>query len=87
MVYWVEIIDNKIQVKGTAVAVSGGQIEVSVDIYNQLTRLPADFEMDVEGSIISVTPALEPEPVPQPPTPEERLVAVEEALLLLLMEV
>ncbi len=60
---------------------------VTEDIYNQITRLPADFVKDDTGRIVEVTPAPEPEPVPEPPTPEERLAAVEEALLLLLMEV
>jgi hypothetical protein len=85
--FWVEIADDKIVAKGCGPGKTEEQIEVSETIYNQLTRLPADFEVDGEGNIVSVTPAPEPEPIPHPPTPEERLAAVEEALLLLLMEV
>jgi len=61
-----------------------GYTEISQEIYDQLTRLPADFETDDEGNIISVTPAPEPEPQPQPPSLEDRLKAVEDALLSLL---
>ena len=46
-----------------------------------------DFVLDEGGNLIDITPIDPPEPEPQPPTPEERLAAVEEALLLLLMEV
>ena len=79
--YWIEIKGNKITGKGQSPKICDGQIEISEVIYNQLTRLPADFETDGEGDIISVTPAPEPEPVPQPPTPEERLAALEAAML------
>ena len=64
MVYFVEIHDSKITGKGYGPAKTDEQIEVTKEIYNQLTRLPADFETDTEGNIISVTPA--PEPVPEP---------------------
>ena len=79
--YWVEIKDNKIVGKGCGPGKTEEQVEVSEAIYNQLTRLPADYEADGEGNIISVTPAPEPEPVPQSPTPEERLAALEVAML------
>lgn len=85
--YWIEIKGNKITGKGQSPKICDGQIEISEVIYNQLTRLPADFETDGEGDIISVTPAPELEPVPQPPTADERISALEDALLLLLMEV
>jgi len=87
MKYWVEIQGDKITGKGNSPGICEGQTEVTEAIYSQLTRLPADYDMDEEGNIVSVTPAPEPEPIPHPPTPEERLAAVEEALLLLLMEV
>jgi len=86
MIYFVEIQNGKIVSKGYGSAKTKEQIEVAKEIYDQLTRLPADFTMDEEGNIISVTPAPEPEPQPQPQPPsiEERLKAVEDALLSLL---
>ncbi len=81
MIYFVEIQNGKIVSKGYAPAKTEEQIEVTKEIYDQLTRLPADFTMDEEGNIISVTPAPEPEPQPQPPSIEERLSALEMALL------
>jgi hypothetical protein len=84
MVYFVEIHDSKITSKGYGPAKTDEQIEVTKEIYDQLTRLPADFETDAEGNIISVTPAPEAEPQPQPPSLEDRLKAVEDALLSLL---
>lgn len=84
MIYFVEIQNGKITAKGYGPAKTDEQIEVTEEIYNQLTRLPADFETDKKGNIISVTPAPEPEPQPQPPSLEDRLKAVEDALLSLL---
>ena len=84
MIYFVEIHDSKITSKGYGPAKTDEQIEVTKEIYDQLTRLPADFETDTEGNIISVTPAPETEPQPQPPSLEDRLKAVEDALLSLL---
>lgn len=74
--YWVEIQNGKISGKGESPALVEGQIEVTKEIYDQLTRLPADFETDAEGNIISVTPAPEPEPQPQPP-PEPTLTELQ----------
>lgn len=85
--YWVEISENKITGKGQSPTITEEQIEISEIIYTQLTRLPADYVTDGEGNIISVTPAPEPEPEPQTPTAEERISALEDALILLLMEV
>ena len=82
--FWVEIKYGEITGKGESPALADGQIEVTKGIYNQLTYLPATFETDTEGNIISVTPAPETEPQPQPPSIEERLKAVEDALLSLL---
>jgi len=84
MIYFVEIQNGKVISKGYGPAKTDEQIEVTKEVYNQLTRLPADFETDTEGNIISVTPAPEPEPQPQPPSLENRLKAVEDALLSLL---
>lgn len=81
MKYWVEIKDGKITGKGKSPGITEGQIEIVEEIYNQLTNLPADYAVDGEGNIISVTPAPEPEPMPQPPTTEERLAALEAAML------
>ena len=84
--YFIQIENNKIISKGVSGSITNDQIEVTKEIYDQLTHLPADFETDSEGNIISVTPAPEPEPQPQPQLPniEERLKAVEDALLSLL---
>jgi len=82
--YFIQIENNKIISKGVSGSITNDQIEVTKEIYDQLTHLPADFETDSEGNIISVTPAPEPEPQPQPPSIEERLKAVEDALLSLL---
>jgi len=81
MIYFVEIQNGKITAKGCGPTKTDEQIEITEEIYNQITRLPADFETDEEGNIISVTPAPEPEPQPQPPTLEERISAIELALL------
>jgi hypothetical protein len=68
--YFIQIENNKIISKGVSGSITNNQIEVTKEIYDQLTRLPADFETDTEGNIISVTPAPEPEPEPQDtPTP------------------
>lgn len=87
--HYIEIQNNKIvsrgEVNGENIKLNEGQIEVSGDIFNQLIRLPADFETDGEGNIISVTPAPEPEPAPQPPTQEERLAVLEAAMLELIL--
>lgn len=79
--FFVEIQNGKITAKGEGPAKTDEQIEITKEIYDQITRLPADFETDEEGNIISVTPAPEPEPQPQPPTLEERVSAIELALL------
>ncbi len=86
MIYFVEVASGKIFTKGFGPAKTDKQIEVTKEIYDQLTRLPADFETDAKGNIISVTPAPEPESQPQPPTYEDRLRAIEDALLALLQE-
>jgi hypothetical protein len=78
-VYFVQIVENRITAKGEGPAKTDEQVEVTKEIYNQLTRLPADFEMDSEGNIVSVMPAPEPEPQPPEPTTEEiLLVALQE---------
>lgn len=86
MIYYVEIKNNKIVAKGYGPTKLDEQLEVTKEIYNQLTRLPADFTTDAEGNIISVTPAPEPElePQPQPPTIEDRIADIELALAALL---
>ncbi len=86
--YYVKIQDGKIINKGyktvEALSPDEGTDIVTEDIYNQLTRMPADFIKDADGNITSVAPAPEPEPVPQPPSTEDRLRAVEDALLAML---
>lgn len=91
--FYVKIQNGRIIAKGKTVYNASikdwgieneGYTEISQEIYDQLTHLPADFETDGEGNIISVTPAPEPEPQPQLPSLENRLKAVEDALLSLL---
>jgi hypothetical protein len=60
------------------------QKQISAEIAAQLIRLPADFTLDVEGNITTVTPAPEPDPEPALPTAEERLAATEAAILVLM---
>lgn len=83
--YWVEIQEYKITGKGESPALSEGQIEIPEELYNQLLHLPATFSVDNGGNIVSVIPAPTPEPEPQPPTQEERLEALELAMLELVL--
>lgn len=83
--YWVEIQEGNITGKGDSPALSEGQIEIPEELYNQLSHLPATFSADSEGNIVSVIPAPVPEPVPEPPTQEERIEALERALLELVL--
>lgn len=67
MLYFVETKEGVITGKGSGAAKNEEQIEVSADIYEQLTTLPANFEQDEQGNIISVTPIPKlPEPPPEP---------------------
>ncbi len=79
-IYYMQTSGNKIIAKGEGPAKTEEQIEITKEIYDQLKRLPADFETDTEGNIISVTPA--PEATPQPPEP-----TTEEILLVALQEI
>lgn len=83
--YWVEICDNQITGRGKSPALSEGQIEVSEVIYAQLLQLPATFTTNKEGNIVSVVPIPAPEPELQLPTQEERLEALESAMLELVL--
>ena len=86
MVYYVvlDTVGNKIMQKhaiSVEIKLSDEKcIFVTKEIYDQLTRLPADFETDAEGNIISVTPAPKPEPILQPP-PEPPLTEIQEQQL------
>jgi hypothetical protein len=71
MVYYVTIDDNQIVSSSrsdTEVSLAANERYISEDIYNKLVYLPATFETDEHGNIISVTPAPEPE-LEQQPTP------------------
>lgn len=61
------------------------------ELIAKITEHSPYIELVVEdGELVGIIPTEkppEPEPQPQPPTQEERIAAVEEALLLLLMEV
>ena len=79
MVYYVTIYDNQIvscSRSDTEVNLAANERYISEDIYNKLVYLPATFETDKHGNIISVTPAPEPEPEPELPEPtiEEYLI-------------
>ncbi len=79
MVYYVTIEDNQIvscSRSDTEVSLAANERYISEDIYNKLVYLPATFETDEHGNIISVTPAPKPEPEPEPPEPtiEEYLI-------------
>lgn len=80
MMYFIEIQSNKITCKGYGPGKTDEQIEITKEIYDQLTRLPADFETDEEGNIISVTPAPEPEPEPKPPSVQEKIEILENSI-------
>jgi len=86
--YYVKIQGGKIVSKGyktiEVLSPDEGTDIVSEEIYCQLTRLPADFVKNESGQIIEVFPAPEPEPAPEPPSTEDRLRAVEDALLSML---
>ena len=75
--YFIEINDNKITCKGIGEFKTDEQIDITEEIYNQLTRLPADFTLDTEGNIETITPALEPEPETLPVSIEERVSDLE----------
>ena len=53
--YWVEIKNDKITGKGQGKYKTDEQIEISEEIYNQLTTLPADCVIK-ENKILSVSP-------------------------------
>ena len=55
--YWIEINGDKITGKGQSEFKTDEQVEVSEEIYNQLTNLPASYIM-AKGRIASVTPEL-----------------------------
>jgi vacuolar-type H+-ATPase subunit I/STV1 len=78
MVFYVETQGNKITGKGIAVGVCKNQQEVTKQIFDALSNLPASFIADAEGNIISVVPDPIPEPEPPAPTIEERLIAAEQ---------
>jgi hypothetical protein len=69
MVYYVTIDDNQIVSSSrsdTEVSLAANERYISEDIYNELVYLPATFETDAHGNIISVTPAPAPEPQDTP---------------------
>ena len=59
--YYVNIEDNKI-ISAWSTNNKLDKTEVTEEIFNQITRLPANFETNEEGNIISVTNT--PEPLP-----------------------
>lgn len=82
MVYWVEIKDSQIINKGISQHITNNQIEVTEEIYNQIGNYRAEYEMDGDSKIITVTP------IPKPPTPpQEPEPTTEEILLEALLEI
>ena len=87
MFYYIDVQENKIISKNEILylaELTENQIEISEELYNQL-QLPATFEIDEEGNIISFdhTP-LPPDTTPQTPISEERIAALEEAMLIIM---
>lgn len=84
--FYFEINGGKITGKGSknVDVLNDNEVEVSEEIYDALIRMPADFATNSNGNIISVTNAPELEPQPQPPTTEERLRALEDAMIIAL---
>jgi len=82
--YLVEINNNIITGKIESKFKSDGQIEVTKKIFKNLTNLPSDYIME-NNVIVSVTP--HPMPlVPTPlPTETERVEALEQAVLELML--
>lgn len=82
--FFVEVNNGKITAKGCGPGKTNEQIEVTGEIYNELTNLPASFKTDSKGEIVSVTPEPKQTP-PDIPTQEERLEALEQAMLELVL--
>ncbi len=63
--FYVEITDNKITCKGQGGFKTESQVEVTEEIYNDLTSLPAEYT-EADGEIVSVEPLplLEPDLTP-----------------------
>lgn len=61
--FYIEITNNKITCKGQGEYKTESQVEVTEEIYNALTNLPAEY-VEEDGEIIGVTPLLMPEPTP-----------------------
>jgi hypothetical protein len=82
--YYVEINNNKITGKAQIsinIELQENQFEVTEEIYNALVRMPADYETDEEGNIISVTCPSEPDPpIVTDPIDEEK-AAMAEAII------
>lgn len=82
--YYVEFQGNKITCKGYIsidIGLAENQKEVTEEIYNALVRMPADYTMDEQGNIISVTCPPEPgPPIVTEPIDEEK-AAMAEAII------
>ncbi len=59
--FYVEVKDDLITAKGEGSYKTDEQIEVSEEIYNALTNLPAEYT-EADGEIVSVVPLPLPEP-------------------------
>jgi hypothetical protein len=79
--YYVEINNNKITGKAQIsinIELQENQFEVTEEIYNALVRMPADYETDEEGNIISVVCPPEPDPpIVTDPIDEEKAAMAE----------
>lgn len=63
--YFIIIDDEQIVSRGCGAIVPDDSTEVTEELYEQLVRLPATFEVDEDGNM-TVTPTPEPEQTPQP---------------------
>ena len=75
--FYVEISDNLITGKGEGDFKTNEQIEVSTDIYDALTNLPANY-VEEGGEIVSVEPFPLPPPKPIPKSDTERIEELEQ---------
>lgn len=70
-------IVGKVKVNAS-ITLAENEMEVTEEIYEQLTRLPADLAIDEDGNM-TVTPAPAPVPDPEPqPAPEPTLAELRE---------
>jgi hypothetical protein len=83
--YYFEINNGKVTGKGfkSINVLNDNEKEVTEELYNQFER-EADFTTDETGNIISIVNGPAPAEEPKLPSLEERISAVEDALLMII---